>query len=235
MRGQVHIAFHYKESRVPILQETIRLIKSWEDETDVFVHTNNPDFTLYGVITIQWEKLDHPFLLTLMPLLYIQKTFHENTCDFFVYTEDDIGISNESYKYWKRHPYPETGFIRVAGDILFDLEKLPTVENNSFIFNMLYKAFWINTREQMYKFLEEVEHVKFDVLRNIEWSRERCAYGNVPTHQSYIIPFDEFENTLVEHLGNEETAKKLMSEKSHICKYTIKQLRDIITNANSHQ
>lgn len=198
MKGQVHIAFHYKKERLEILKNVISNIKSWEDETEIIVHTNDKCFDLNEIV-IEHKNLAHPFFLCIAPTLYI-KDFFDESFDFFVYMEDDIIISKETYAYWKRHQTPNLGFLRITDNVLCDLVDFPLVNENVIVFKQLYKAFWINTNKQMKEYLkEDLAYVMFDIKRNISWSRERAAFGN--SIGLCFIPIDELQYAYVDHLG----------------------------------
>lgn len=199
MKGQIHIAFHFNEKRLNILKDVIYNISTWEDETDIIVHTNKKSFNIETANVIEWPNLSHPFLLTCMPTFYIKDHFDESF-DFFVYMEDDIRISKDSYAYWKRYQTPNLGFIRKTGDFLCDLSELPIYHNGFLVFKQLYKAFWINTKDQMKEYIDIFPHVfQNEIITNIEWSRERSAFGN--SIGNVFIPIDELEYAFVEHVG----------------------------------
>lgn len=227
MKGQVHIAFHYVENRIPILEKVITCIREWEDETDIYVHTNNEEFSLPNVNIKVWKNLEHPFYLTFCPTQYIHENFKNEEYDFYVYTEDDMAITRDSYAYWKRYKDPRLGFFRFSGDILVDLDHVPRITDEFLFFRTLYKAFWINTREQMKEYLEHIHIVKSEIDNNVPWARERAAYGN--SYGPCIIPIHELKNALVEHMGYEEKARIAYNDPNiSFCKFTIQQLNDMI-------
>jgi hypothetical protein len=232
MKCEVHIAFHYRWERIPILEKTVSLIREWEDETCIFIHTNNKDFIFPNATICVWEDLTHPYILTLVPVEYIKS--HELKSDVYVYTEDDIGISKESYAYWKRYQNTQLGFIRYSGEYLCDLNHIPNVTDTLVVFKELYKGFWINTKEQMIMYMSEIDFLKRSISQNMEWSRERCAFGN--TFGTCFIPISELRYAFVEHIGYEKTAKELHeNENVNLCKFTFKRLNSIIENADSRK
>ena len=232
MKCEVHIAFHYKIERIPILEKTIANIRQWEDETSIFIHTNNKEFSFPNVTLCRWENLKHPYLLTFVPLEYIKT--HELQSDVYVYVEDDIEITKESYAYWKRYQNPQLGFIRWSGEYLCDLNHTPEVHDGVLHFKELYKAFWINTRDQMIMYMSTIDFVRYEISHNIGWSREICAFGN--SRGGCFIPISELKYAFVEHMGWEKTAKELHENNNvNLCKFTFKKLNDIIENADSRK
>lgn len=231
MKCEVHIAFHYREDRIPILEKTISHIREWEDETNIFIHTNNSEFTFPNVTIYTWE-LSHPYHLTFVPLHYIKNKPFDS--DVYVYVEDDIAISKDSYAYWKRYQNTQLGFIRFSGKYLCDLNHVPRIENGVVIFKELYKGFWINTREQMITYTKDIDYIEYAISKNIEWSREICAFGN-STGQCFI-PVHEIRYAFVEHMGYEKTAEELHYNKDiNLSKFTLKSFEDIIKNADSYK
>lgn len=212
-RGAVHIAFHYVFARIDILKKTIGFIQTWGVYVDIFIHSNVTEcITGLNATWIYHKDLDHPFALTWLPIETIKTQIDKY--DFFVYIEDDIGIPNSAFEYWKRYPIIHTGFIRKNiiteqyDDIVsagYTIENAFSETNDpSFIIfkgGSLYKAFWINTNDQMKYYLSIFEETTmYDIRRNLEWSRERSAFGNSALVSS-LFPIKEINNSIIWHLA----------------------------------
>lgn len=175
--------------------------------------SNIDDPGAYKRVTWIWHKdFEHPFALTWLTIEIIKTQIDKY--DFFVYLEDDIGIPKAAFEYWKIHPNPRTGFIRknnITGQYDDIVSAGYTIENafketdheSTLVFRggPLYKAFWINTNVQMKKYLSVYEETTMSEIRdNLEWSRERAAFGNTFFYKTMFIR-NELDDSMVWHTG----------------------------------
>jgi hypothetical protein len=207
---EVHIAVHRLE-RLSYLDQAIEFLAKWDDDVYIIIHSNSPCPEKYK--NFNWNHyitLIHPYELTWKCMEYIKN--RDLTSDAYIYMEDDIGIPKETFEYWKKYQVPHIGIIRQTlngrCDDIFELDQF-YVKNDCYHYKKgaIYKACWINTREQMLKYIYDFDTIlENEILKNLDWSRERAAYGNTMTKLAFI-PVNEIENCRVFHLDSRKYDK----------------------------
>lgn len=178
MKFTKHITFYYLEKRIYCLNKIIDETNNYKFITDIFIHTNNNDFTTEflnkytnGSINIIYHDLSdiNPSYLTwkCRDLLYKQKDDY----DIFIYIEDDILVPFKAIEYWL--DYNEylinmnynLGFVRIEFDTneqeyITDLygqklDNIIDINNKKFCINDKnpYCAFWIYNKNEFKKFV----------------------------------------------------------------------------------
>ena len=221
LKVEIHVAFHVKSTeRFWILKEALSYFDEWKDDFDVkiIIHSNE---RCPGHVSEEWiyyEKLSHPYELTWKCMEYIDKGPRPPRADYYIYMEDDTGIPKNTFEYWLRYPHPSLGIIRKTksghcNDIL-DPDSFVYDGLGNFIYKMgpIYKACWFNTKVQMEEYLKEFKNtVIHEIHSNINWSRERAAFGNTFRYHS-VIPKNEVENCTVIHLDETKIMGPLVTD-----------------------
>lgn len=196
-----HISFFYLENRINYLNQIIDETNKYSFVTDIFIHTNNFDFSINqlheshnGSVSIIYHDLidEHPFYLTwkCRDLLKQQK----NDYDIFMYIEDDILVPKEAIEYWLTyheqalHDNYNLGFFRIEKndyqeEFISDLygeylNRYISLNNQLYCVNDKnpYCAFWIYNKQEFHRFVES----KYYDIRNLPDGyeiRESSAIG----------------------------------------------------------
>lgn len=223
LKVEIHVAFHVKSNeRLSILKEALSYFDDWEDDFDlnIIIHSNEkcPDSFEKKVEWIDYETLSHPYELTWKCMEYIDKGPRPLRADYYIYMEDDTGIPKNTFEYWLRYPHPSLGIIRKTlsghcNDIL-DPDSFISDVSGNFVYKMgpIYKACWFNTKFQMEEYIKEFKSTVIrEIHSNINWSRERAAFGNTFRYRS-VIPKNETDNCTVIHLDENKIMGPLVSE-----------------------
>jgi len=177
LRITKHITFFYIENRIQYINNIINETNTYENRTDIYIHTNNKElteraFTNYtnGSLNIIYHDLsnEHPYYLTwkCRDLLKAQR----NDYDIFMYIEDDILVPYKAIQYWLRynekvieHGY-NLGFVRIElgkdsieyiTDLLGEhLDTVITLDNDEYCVNNknTYCGFWIYNKNEFNRF-----------------------------------------------------------------------------------
>jgi hypothetical protein len=176
MKITKHISFYYLETRIIYINTIIESTNNYEIETDIFIHTNNPnlqvtDLNAYrnGKLEIVYHDLTHihPYVLTWFSrdLLYKQR----NNYDIFMYIEDDILVPYKAITYWLEYSNKciemnyNLGFVRIEIEngeeyitdlVRTQLDTIVTLNNRLYCVNNKnpYCAFWIYNKNEFNAF-----------------------------------------------------------------------------------
>lgn len=197
MKIAKHICFYYKEDRIRYLNQLIDAASEYDDEVDIFIHTHNHAKWLsekihrHDNLNIKIVKHDlkcHPFFLTWKPRILMREQIKEDNYDIYMYVEDDILVSNDSIKYWKKYfadfyeKQINLGFIRTETnssgkefwtDASSNNYKHMIIENNILDLGIIsYSAFWIYDKELTGRMLDVIARPD-----KVSYCRERAAFG----------------------------------------------------------
>ena len=202
-----HITFWFDENRISSINTIIDSMNSFNVDTiDIFIHTNRSiDLTMFinnqkgNIHIIIWSPDDYtlshhfPFgyylTFNCRPLMKKQK----NDYDIFIYSEDDILITTDTFNYWLKYKdickryLSNLGFIRLdrykyCSDFKHrhgcPLVDIVTLDNQTFISNKnSYCAFWIYDKEMFHNFIESGHYNLNDIEINNLFIRETSAYA----------------------------------------------------------
>lgn len=172
-----HIAFFYNHERLKYVNKMIDEVNNYEDETDIFIHTNvEIDINLFnknnnGKLEIVVHDLTgkNPFYLTWKCRNLMKDQLNDYTT--FIYVEDDILIPSATISYWKEFnekcicENSNLGFLRIEfdsegieylTDITEKFSKYTIIDNKPYVINDInpYCAFWIYNKNEFKRFVE---------------------------------------------------------------------------------
>jgi hypothetical protein len=224
MKITKHISFYYVETRITYINTIIESANNYEIETDIFIHTNNPNLQVTNLNAYTNGKLEivyhdlthiHPYFLTWFSrdLLYKQR----NNYDIFMYIEDDILVPYKAIAYWLEYSDKciemnfNLGFVRIEiengeeyiTDVLrTQLDTIIIVNNILYCVNNKnpYCAFWIYNKKEFNAFANSKNYsLDSYIVYNYEkyyQIREISAFGwNVPG-------INHYKNTLIPIVNN---------------------------------
>jgi hypothetical protein len=109
------IAFHYREERLPLISKLINAQRhpNFYIKTVITTNTNNPthldkiansfkdhQVSLEQVFIVSFPTLAHPWLLPWAHKQIMLDAYHQDDFDLFIYTEDDILLTNSNILHW---------------------------------------------------------------------------------------------------------------------------------------
>ena len=223
MKITKHISFYYLESRIIYINKIIESTNNYELETDIFIHTNNPNLQVTDLNTYRNGKLAiiyhdlteiHPHFLTWLSrdLLYKQR----NDYDIFMYIEDDILVPYKAIAYWLEYSDKciemnfNLGFVRIeienGEEYITDLfgEKLDTIvtlNNRLYCVNNKnpYCAFWIYNKNEFNAFVNS----KYYSLDNYNLNKEfYCMIREYSAFGLHSKGCDWYKSTLIPIVNN---------------------------------
>jgi len=187
MKIAQHIAFHYVEARIKYLKQVLEASSQYDDDVDVFIHTNNvmnviKNLDSYPNLNIEIikykESYNHPHYLTWQPRLLMKEQINLDYYDTYMYVEDDILVTNNVIQYWKKYFHSfmtqkiNLGFIRIEkdtqGDYCWTDTSVGSLCDLKIESDMLsvgrnqYCAFWIHDKKLTKKMLEVVSEQHWD-------------------------------------------------------------------------
>lgn len=241
-----HIAFYYSDStkyRINFINRIIDAVADYPYKTDIFIHTNNDSLTSKNFENYSSNRLYvihhnlsniHPFKLTWKCRELLSK--QKNDYDIFMYTEDDVLISNTAFQYWLTYSDRliqqnyNLGFIRIEfdlnneeymTDVIVKFSILVKIESDLFCKNEHnpYCAFWIYNKQEFNNFVNS----RFYDPNNIPYynCREKSAIGlggiSNYWYKGTLIPVQNnklIDDCKVYHLTN----NYVMNSSSNFCK-----------------
>jgi len=213
-----HICFYYKEDRIQYLNKLIDAASEYDDKVDIFIHTHNHAKWLsekihrHDNLTVEIIKHDlkcHPFFLTWKPRILMRKQIEEDNYDIYMYVEDDILVSNDNIKYWKKYfevlykQQINLGFIRTETsesgeefwtDATNGNKNRIKAQNNILNSSAIdYYAFWIYDKKLTKRMLEVVSRPF-----GAKICREKAAWGaNLHKYDSQYAKEKIFDMTCI--------------------------------------
>jgi len=197
MKIAKHICFYYQEDRIIYLNQLIDAASQYEDDVDVFIHTHNNkkwlsekinSYDNLNIEILEHKMKEHPFYLTWKPRVLMRKQVKENIYDAYMYVEDDVLVSNDTIKYWKKYSTNlnkekiNLGFLRLEKNTQgiycwtdtaeHDLPLLKIESNMLNVGILSYCAFWIHDKELTKKMLYTIPK-----SNNVSNCREKAALG----------------------------------------------------------
>jgi hypothetical protein len=181
MKITKHLTFYYVESRMCYINNIIDETNTYEYQTDIYIHTNNPDlhenmFHTYtnGHLELMYHDLSNdwdPFFLTWKCRYFLQK--QKNDYDVFMYMEGDILIPFKAIRYWLTYNEKligmnyNLGFLRIEMkeniEYITDLhgvqfDTIIEIDGNKYCVNNInpYCAFWIYNKKEFHRFVNSV-------------------------------------------------------------------------------
>jgi len=240
----IHITFYYIENRIEYIKRILQNLSAIPHNIKVFIYSNrrfnlisnyrNIDIELipfifldnrrrlkflYRFIPLFFRQHIDPYYLAWKNRIYVKGLI--DRYDVQIYMEDDIGFTNDSFKYWmeykeicKKNNF-NLGFLRFEVDVnnnrllCTDLCRAPrktvNIDDQLFLLNdvNVYCGFWIYDREELKKFVETRE---WDFKFNRYDVREKAAIGwhgvDMTRYKGTVIPLKiTANNTYVIHDG----------------------------------
>jgi hypothetical protein len=237
-----HVTFYYIESRLKYINRVLQNLSAIPHNIKVFIYSNkkfdlSSNFenieidvvpfnfldnrrrlkSLYRFVPLTLKQHVDPYYLTWKNRKHVKALI--DRYDVQIYLEDDIGVTNKTFEYWKNFKDAcissdfNLGFLRFEVDednnklFCTDLSKAPQkiidIGDQLFLLNdvNVYCGFWIYDKEELMKFVKTSE---WDFRFNRYDVREKSGIGwhgvDMTRYRGTVIPLIKLENnTYVVH------------------------------------
>lgn len=218
----VHITYWHSDNRIDFLRRQLVAFNDIDEDVDVFIHTNveRLPFNLRHNIVFHDMSADYCHFLSWKhrPLMESHLKYY----DFFIYSEDDLLFTKQSWEYYIKHHgivrrhNSYIGFVRAETDgtdwystdispIFVSDCKLPTKEIDGYTYqinnNNIYNGMWILDNVEMQKF---VKHESWDLRKCTffgNFIREKPAIGPIPFYKEVLLDLSH-PGSIIHHMPN---------------------------------